>query len=103
MKNLKKYFVVVGLMAFLPACAQAEITVKDTTSPEFIHNQGYSSEVSRIIKLKTRDPATPIPQETRKTVIKKVGWTLLETLDPTVDRGQFANHETKYFNSVDDL
>lgn len=104
MKSFKKYFILLGLIAFLPACAVAEITVKETTSPEFIYNQGYSSEVSRIIKIKTKDPATPIPVETRQTVWKKTGWKLLETLDPTVDSGtKFLNHDTKYFNSVDDL
>ena len=69
---MKKYAVLLGLLALVPACANAEISVKDTVSPEFIHNQGYSSEVSRIIDVKTKDPVTPIPAE-KDSVWKKFG------------------------------
>lgn len=103
-KKLSKYAMLLAVLAFMPVCANAEITVKDTISPEFIHNQGYSPEVSRIIDIKTKDPVTPIPVEEKKSVWKNIGWTLLETLDPTVDRpGKFADHETIFHSTTEDL
>lgn len=101
---MKKYAVLLGLLALVPSFALAEVTVKDTTSPEFIHNQGYSNEISRIIEVKTKDPATPIPAQEKQSVWKSIGWTLLETLDPTVDRpGTYVNHDTKYHSTLEDL
>ncbi len=104
MKDLKKYIVALGVIACVPAFANAEIVVKDTISPEFIHNQGYSDEVSRIIEVKTKDPATPIPVKEKKDKMKNFGWYVLETIDPAVDRpGNFVNHNSKFSNSIDDL
>ena len=57
MKNIVKYSMLVGALCLVSMTVNAEITVKDTTSPEFIHNSGYSSEVSRIIDVKTKDYA----------------------------------------------
>ncbi len=104
MKNLKKYFVVLGLFLFAGVAANAEVSVKDTISPEFIYNQGYSSEVSRIIEIKTKDPATPIPAETRS-VWKRIGNSVLRTIDPAWDSGnEFPSHDTKFDrNHIEDL
>lgn len=101
MKNLRKYFLLAVVLAFVPVCANAELSVKDTTSPEFIHNQGYSSEVSRIIEVRTKDPVTPIAvSEEKHPVWKSFGWTLLETIDPSYERpGKFVNHDTKFNRS----
>lgn len=101
---MKKYLVLFGLLVLVPACANADVSVKDTTSPEFIYNQGYSKEVSRIIEVKTKDPATPIPVEEKNAKWKSLGWEMLETLDPTVDRkGNFVDHDIKYQSTWDDL
>lgn len=104
MKNSKKYLAILGLLLMLPAAASAEITVKDSISPEFIHNQGYSDEVSRLIQVKTKDPATPIPAE-KKSVWKRWGQGLLKTVDPTWDTGtEFPSHNTRFDGShIDDL
>lgn len=101
---MKKYAVLLGLLALVPACANAEISVKDTVSPEFIHNQGYSSEVSRIIDVKTKDPVTPIPAE-KDSVWKKFGWEVLQTVDPSWTReGRFVDHNTRFDRpTLDDL
>lgn len=104
MKNLTKYAMVLAVITVAATAANAEISVKDTISPEFIHNQGYSDEVSRIIDVKTKDPVSPIPTEEKQSVWKDIGWTLLETLDPTVDRpNKFADHKTKFHSSLEDL
>ncbi len=104
MKNIRKYLVAAAVLVLVPAFANAEIVVKDTISPEFIHNQGYSDEVSRIIKVKTVDPATPIPAEEASEKMKNFGWYVRETIDPAVDRpGNFVNHSTNFGNSIDDL
>jgi hypothetical protein len=104
MKNLRKYILALALVLSIPALVNAEIVVKDTTSPEFVHNQGYSNEVSRIIQVKTVDPATPIPAEEKTTKLKNFGWYVRETIDPAVDRpGNFVNHNTNFHNSIDDL
>ncbi len=103
MKNFRKYLLMAVMVSALPLCANADVTVKDTTSPEFIHNQGYSSEVSRIIEVKTKDPATPIPAETQ-TRKAKFGWWLLETINPAVNRpGKFVEHNTKFDDNIDCL
>ncbi len=104
MKKTIKYLSLFGLLALIPTVASAEITVKDTVSPEFIHNAGYSSEVSRIIEVKTRDYATPIPVENKKDKVNKFRWYLWQTADPAVDRpNSFVNHDIKYHNSISDL
>lgn len=104
MKDLRKYFVLAGALMFIPVCADAEIVVKDTVTPEFIHNQGFSPEVSRIIEVKTKDPATPIPVAEKHSKIKKFGWYLRETIDPAADRpGDFVDHRMKFGNSTEDL
>ncbi len=98
MKDLKKYALSAVVLALVPLCAHAEVSVQDTTSREFIHNQGYSGEISRIIEVKTVDPMTPIAvKEEKHPRWKALGWTLLETIDPTYERpGDFVNHETKF-------
>lgn len=99
MKDFTKYALLTAVLVIAPLCANAELSVKDTTSPEFIHNQGYSPEISRIIDVKTVDPLTPIPaEETGKNAKwKKFGWVLLETLDPSYSRDtDFVNHYTKF-------
>ena len=104
MKNLKKYLIALAVVASVPVFAQAEIVVKETITPEFIYNQGYSDEVSRIIKVKTVDPATPIPAETSSTKLKRFGWYIRKTVEPSVTRpGDYVNHNTKFSNSIDDL
>lgn len=101
MKNLKKYLLVAVLATLTPVAANADLSVKDTTSYEFIRNQGYSDEVHRIIEVKTKDPATPVAKENKS---KKLGWYLLKTIDPTVNKpGQFVDHNINYGPSVDDL
>lgn len=98
MKDFTKYALLTAALTLVPVCAMAEVSVKDTTSPEFIHNQGYSSEISRIIDVKTVDPMTPIAsKEEKHPRWKAFGWLLLETVDPTWSRpNDFVNHDTKY-------
>lgn len=104
MKNLTKYSVLAGALLLIPMCANAEVTVKDTTSPEFIYNAGYSKELSRIIDVKTKNPATPIPVAEKGDKAKNFKWYLWEFIDPAVDRPhQFADHDIKFGNSIDDL
>ena len=97
MKNLNKYIIALTALLFVPAFANAEVVVKDTVSKEFIYNQGYSDEISRIIEVKSVDPATPIPVKEKTSKLKNFGWYLRETIDPAVDRpGNFVNHSVKY-------
>lgn len=105
MSNLRKYLVLAGVLMLIPACANAEISVKDTTSAEFIYNAGYSTDMKRIIDVKTKDPATPIPAKEENYARKNFGWYLYETLlDPAVDRPHsFADHDIPMRNSIDDL
>ena len=103
MKKFSKYAVLLAILAFVPVCANAEVTVKETTSPEFIQNQGYSTEVSRIIEVKTKNLATPISTE-KPSKWKRFGWYVMETLDPAVDRpGKFVEHNIQYGPSLEDL
>jgi hypothetical protein len=104
MNKLTKYFALVAIALAIPVCANAEIVVKDTVTPEFIHNQGYSSEVNRIIKVKTKDPATPIPAEEKNSRWKKFGWYVWKTVDPSISRpGEFVNHDSVPGSSINDL
>lgn len=105
MSNLRKYLVLAGVLMLIPACANAEISVKDTTSAEFIYNAGYSTDMKRIIDVKTKNPATPIPAKEENYARKNFGWYVLENLlDPAVDRPHsFADHDIPMYNSIDDL
>lgn len=104
MKNLKKYLLLATALLFVPACVHAEIVVKDTVTPEFIHNQGYSPEVSRIIQQKTKDPATPIPVAEKRSKLKTFGWYLREQIDPAVSRpNDFVEHNIQFSNTIEDL
>ena len=104
MKRTIKYLALFSFLALVPTVVSAEITVKDTVTPEFIRNAGYSSEVSRVIEVTTRDYATPIPVETKKDKVNKFRWYLWQTVDPAVNRpNSFVNHDIKYHNSIDDL
>ena len=104
MKNLVKYSVITGMLLTASLAANAAVTVEETTTPEFIHNAGYSSEISRIIDVKTKDPSTPIPAETKKDKTKNFGWYVMQTIDPAVNRPHsFADHQIKYGRSMDDL
>lgn len=104
MNNLMKYAMIATVALMLPSAVHAEVTVKETTSPEFIRNQGYSSEVSRIIEVKTRDSATPISTE-KPSTWKRFGLYLRETIDPAYDKGgKFVDdHDIKYSNTIEDL
>lgn len=104
MKNLTKYSLWAGALLLIPMCANAEITVKETTSPEFIYNAGYSNEISRLIQVKTKNPATPIPVAEKGDKARNFKWYLWEFIDPAVDRpNSFADHNIKFHNSIDDL
>ncbi len=102
---MKKYFLLLGVMLMIPACANAELSVKETMSPEFLHNQGYSDDVSRIIQIKTKDPMTPISAESKTVWWKKWGMGVLKTIDPALDTGtEFPSHNTNFNGSnIDDL
>lgn len=103
MKNLKRYLLLAIVATIVPVAANAELSVKDTTSYEFIKNQGYSDEVHRIIEVKTKDPATPVAKETMPKT-KKLGWYFLKTVNPSVDKpGDFVDHNINYSPSVSDL
>ena len=97
MKNLKKYSLLLSLMLLIPACAQSSyVTVKDTISPEFIRNQGYSTEVSRIIEVKTKDPATPLSRE-KESVWKTWGKGIVKVINPAWEAGyEFPSHDINY-------
>ncbi len=103
MKIFAKYFILLGVFMFWAMTANAEISVKDTTSPEFIHNAGYSPEISRLIEVKTKNPATPIPakETSRAEDFKMYLW---KFIDPAVDRpNTFADHHIHFQNSIEDL
>ena len=103
MDNLK-YLALAGVLAFLPMCANAEVTVKETTSPEFIYNAGYSPEISRLVDVKTKNPATPIPAKEKNHKRQNLKWYLWETIDPSVDRpNTFGDHQINYSPSLGDF
>lgn len=104
MKNFKKYLGILSVLLLASACANAEITVKDTVSPEFIRNQGYSEEINRVIKVKTVHPTTPLAEPEEHAGLKKFGWFVRKTIDPTASRpNDFVNHNIHTSSSVEDL
>ena len=103
MKNYGKHLVLAALLVLVPLMASAEVTVKDTTSYEFIRNQGYSDEVHRIIEVKTKDPATPVAKEDSSRA-KRFVWYLRDTINPSVNRpNKFADHYIDLNPSLNDL
>lgn len=117
---MKKIIALFSFIVFTCGCSYAaiqpyattdsgDITVKDTSSREFLRNQGYSDEAARLIEVRGKNPLTPIPVvEKRQNCVvkglKKVGWRFLDTLDPTVNNKKFGEHNINYDGvTVEDL
>ena len=76
--------------------ANAEITVKDYMSINFLDKQGYSNDTLKIVetnKAKTFGELPPEPAYKNK--LHKAYVLMMNYLDPSRDDGQFGNHQIK--------
>lgn len=74
------------------------LSTGDTTSAEFLRQQGYSDEMRRLHEVRLKDPTEPRDYE-QKTNGQKVGIKVLETIDPTLDTKHFGERNIN-FNGV---
>lgn len=106
---MKKRLLILTLttLCILPACA--ELTVKDSTNPEFMKNQGYSSALvkttQKTIARANGEPLTePIEKEYYNQPVVKAVRRFFMYIDPSYDDHSFVNdHNIKTSPSYDDL
>lgn len=106
---MKKSLLILMLTAFITIPAFAELTVDDTTSPEYLKNNGYSSALTVTInKSKAQangEPLTePIEKEEYNQPFFKFVRRVFMYIDPALDNHTFMNdHDIHTSPSFDDL
>ena len=106
---MKKRLLILTLTALFTLPAYAELTVKDTTNPGFMKNQGYSSSfvqtTQKSIARANGEPLTePIEKEYYNQPVIKAVRRFFMYIDPAYDDHSYMNdHNIKTSPSYDDL
>ena len=102
-KNLLLAF---ALMAFMAIPALADVTVEQTTDPEYLYNQGYSQMMSEdIFMLKNRangNPVEPLYETSPNVFVKAWRW-FNGYVDPAYEQYDRIHHDIKTKSSYSDL
>ena len=106
---MKKSLLILMLTAFISIPAFAELTVDDTSSPEYLKNNGYSSALTVTVnKAKAQangEPLTePIEKEQYNQPFVKFVRKVFMYIDPSLDDHSFMNdHDIHTSPSFHDL
>ncbi len=106
---MKKRLLTLILTALCVLPAYAELTVKDTTNPDFMKNQGYSSSLvqttQKTMARANGEPLTePIEKEYYNQPVIKAVRRFFMYIDPAYDDHSFVNdYNIKTSPSYDDL
>lgn len=106
---MKKRVLILTLIASFALPAFAELTVKDTTSIEFMKNQGYSSALvqttQKSVARANGEPLTePVEKEYYNQPVIKAVRRFFMYIDPSYDDHSFVNdHNIKTSPSYEDL
>lgn len=106
---MKKRLIILILTGLFIAPAYAELTVKDTTSTEFMKNQGYSSALvqttQKSIARSNGEPLTePVEKEYYNQPVVKAVRKFFMYIDPALDDHSFMNdHNIHTAPSYEDL
>lgn len=106
---MKKSLLILMLTAFITIPAFAELTVDDTTSPEYLKNNGYSSAFAITVnKSKAQANGEPLTEAIEKEEYNqpfvKFVRRLFMYIDPSLDDHTFMNdHDIHTSPSIDDL
>ena len=107
---MKKYFILLICLLGFSAQSYAVVTTQELTTNNYLKQQGYSPEMSRLVDLKKSQNAgtdmtykntDPAWYETNKCVkyVRKI----FIYLDPGLDNGKFGTNVIKPSNSYDEL
>ncbi len=112
---MKKFLLTVGILAIaLPAFSSVD--VKETTTPEYLDNYGYSDEAVRVIQMQKamfngEKYIVPVSSQSHAKYYtnNKVWNSLVDAtrsfftyLDPALDKGQFLRTDIKYYSNTSD-
>lgn len=106
---MRKSFLILILTAFVSIPAFAELTIEDTTNPEYLKNNGFSSAFTITVdKVKAQangEPLTePVEKEEYNEPFKKFVRRVFMYLDPSLDDHSFMNdHDIHTSPSIHDL
>lgn len=106
---MKKSLLILMLTAFISIPAFAELTVDDTSSAEYLKNNGYSSALATTVnKSKAQangEPLTePIEKEEYNQPFVKFVRKVFMYIDPSLDDHSFMNdHDIHTSPSINDL
>ena len=84
------------LFGFTTNAANAEITVKDYMSYEFLDTQGYSDDMLLLVEInKAKTFGEELPQQWPSNPLARWYKKFMAYLDPLADYGDFGRHEIR--------
>jgi len=97
MQKFSIMFLVSAIIVFTATgFAQAEITVKDYMSINFLDKQGYSDDTLKIVETNKAKTFGELPPEPiYKNKFHKAYKLMMNYIDPAQDDGYFGNHQIK--------
>src|SRR5574344_1220179 len=95
---MKKNFIFAFfILMTLSLPSKAMITTEESVSQEIIHNQGYSSEMARLVDIRCHQAAATMPSinDSEPEYYKKFNWVrkFFIYADPSLDDGSFMRHD----------
>lgn len=103
MKKLRILFLTASILS-VSLCANAEVSVGQTTSAEYLKNSGYSQNTADLVDLqKHRATGTATVEAPQKTLPVRWFKKIHTYLDPSLDDGTFGKHDIKPSPSSTDL
>lgn len=106
---MKKRFLITGLLILSALPSFAELTVEDTTAPEFMKNSGYSqatiNATQKVVAQSNGEPlAEPVENKFYTNPAVKFVRRVFMYIDPALDDHSFMNdHDIKTSPRFDDL
>ena len=104
-----KILLLTGILALAAIPANAELTVDDVSSREYLMNHGHSGATADIVELaksSVNGSKADLPVDHKydnKPLIYKWVDKAFIYLDPALDKGKFMREDIKYTPTVDDL
>lgn len=82
--------------------SNAEITVKDYMSYEFLDTQGYSTDMLRLVEInKAKTFGEPLPEQfPQKNFFARAYKKTMAYIDPAEDQGDFGFHDIRIQHSI---
>lgn len=104
-----KFLLTLAILSLMAIPANAELTVDDVTSRDYLRNYGYSHSTIDILELKKgavngEDVILPRDDEwSRKSAFRRWFHKWASYIDPALDEGKFLREDTVFYPSTNDL